>query len=52
MGEQGVALLVDSIEGREVAKRIDTGCVVVTRENMETPEAQVVLDPPIDQYLK
>jgi ribose transport system substrate-binding protein len=52
MGEQGVALLVDSIEGREVAKRIDTGCVVVTRENMETPEAQVVLDPPIDQDLK
>ena len=40
MGERGVALLVDSIEGRDVAKRVDTGCVVVTRENMETPEAR------------
>ena len=52
MGERGVALLVDSIEGRDVAKRVDTGCVVVTRSNMETPEARVVLDPPIDEYLK
>ena len=52
MGERGVGLLIDSIEGRDVPARVDTGCVVVTLANMESPEAKTVLAPPIDEYLR
>lgn len=52
MGERGVGLLIDAIEGREVPARVDTGCVVVNRGNMDSPEAKTVLAPPIDEYLR
>ncbi|MAB71931.1 MAG: sugar ABC transporter substrate-binding protein [Planctomycetaceae bacterium] len=52
MGERGVGLLIDSIEGRDVPARVDTGCVVVNLANMESPEAKTVLAPPIDEYLR
>jgi hypothetical protein len=35
-----------------VDKRIDTGVVLVTKENMGTPETQELLHPPLDKYLK
>jgi ribose transport system substrate-binding protein len=43
MGELGVKTLVDHLAGRPVEKRIDTGCVVATLENMETPDVKPLL---------
>ena len=34
MGERGVQLLVEILGGATVPKRVDTGCVVITKENM------------------
>ena len=52
MGYLGVKTMVDSILGRPVSKKIDTGVMLVTKENMPTPEVQALLHPPLDQYLK
>lgn len=52
MGELGVKTLVDSINGKKVEKRIDTGVTMITPENMDTPENKELLNPPVDQYLK
>jgi hypothetical protein len=35
-----------------VADRIDTGVMLVTKENMASPEVNELLHPPLDQYLK
>jgi hypothetical protein len=35
-----------------VEKKIDTGVMLVTKDNLETPEVQNLLHPPLDQYLK
>lgn len=52
MGYLGVATLVKHLRGEKVDKRIDTGVVVVTKENMDTPEMKELLYPPLDKYLK
>lgn len=52
MGEDGVRRMVDHLEGRSVAKRIDTGVVMVTRENMDEPEVRALLFPELDRWLK
>ena len=52
MGYLGVLTLVKHLQGEKVEKRIDTGVVVATPENMEQPEIKELLHPPIDQYLK
>ena len=41
----------DHLRGRPVEKRVDTGVMVVTPENMETPEARDLINPPVDRYL-
>ncbi|MGZ4964496.1 MAG: ABC transporter substrate-binding protein [Limisphaerales bacterium] len=51
MAYQGVMALVDTLEGKTVPKRIDTGVVLVTRENMDQPEMQELLHPPLKKYL-
>ena len=51
MGEQGVALLVKTLNGEEVPKRLDTGCVVITAANMDDPANKDLLDPPLAKYL-
>jgi ribose transport system substrate-binding protein len=43
--------MVDHLQGREVPRRIDTGVVVVTPENLDSPEVQELLEPPLDTYL-
>lgn len=43
MGELAVRTLVDHIEGREVERRIDTGCVVATQANMDQPDVARLL---------
>ena len=38
MGYEAVKSLVESAGGKKVEKRIDTGCVLLSKENMEKPE--------------
>jgi ribose transport system substrate-binding protein len=52
MGYLGVRTMVDSLLGKPVEKKIDTGVMLVTKENIGTPEAKTFLYPPLDQYLK
>ena len=43
MGEKGVETVVNVIDRAKVDKNQDTGVVLVTKENIDTPEAQNVL---------
>ena len=52
MGYLGVRTMVDNLLGRPVSKQIDTGVMLVTKDNMQSPEVQTLLHPPLDQYLK
>jgi len=52
MGYLGVRTMVDNLLGKPVEKKIDTGVMLVTKENLETPEVKTLLHPPLDQYLK
>ncbi|HEY0456273.1 MAG TPA: substrate-binding domain-containing protein [Verrucomicrobiae bacterium] len=52
MGYKGVMTLYDHLQGQKVEKRIDTGVVLVTPENMEKPEIKELLYPPLEKYLK
>ncbi len=53
MGELAVKTLVRRLRDPRapIEKRIDTGAVVATPENMETPDVKLLLSPPIAQYL-
>jgi ribose transport system substrate-binding protein len=46
-----VETLVDHLQGRPVPKLIDTGVSVVTPENLDAPEMQALIKPPLEQYL-
>jgi len=52
MGYLGVRTMVEHLQGKPVEKRIDTGVTMVTPENMNAPEIQALLHPPLDQYLR
>ena len=52
MGYLGVRTMVESLTGKSVAKRIDTGVTMITPDNLEAKETQALLHPPLDQYLK
>jgi len=45
MGELGVRAAVDFIRGKTIEPRIDTGVMLVTPENMNTPEARDLIAP-------
>ena len=47
IGELGVKTMVDNLLGKAVEKRIDTGVMMITPENMNSPEAQKLLNPPV-----
>jgi ribose transport system substrate-binding protein len=51
MGYLAVKTMVDHLLGRPVEKRVDTGVWLVTPDNLDSPEAQQLLHPPLDQYL-
>jgi ribose transport system substrate-binding protein len=51
MAELGVRSVVDHLLGKTVPRRIDTGVVVVTPANLDTPEVRELLSPPLDKYL-
>lgn len=48
MGTLGVETMVDHLLGKKIAPRIDTGVTLITSANLDTPEAQKLLHPPID----
>ena len=52
MGYLGVRTMVESLQGKSIEKRIDTGVNMITLDNLDTPESQALLHPPLDQYLK
>src|SRR6266436_2108801 len=52
MGYLGVMTAVKHLRGEKVEKRIDTGVVLITPQNMEQPEMQKLLHPPLEEYLK
>jgi len=52
MGYLGVKTMVDSLQGKPVQPKIDTGVMLVTKDNLSAPEVQTLLHPPLDQYLK
>jgi len=52
MGYLGVRTMVEALQGKSLEKRIDTGVTMVTLDNLNRPEIQTLLHPPLDQYLK
>ena len=52
MGELGVRAMVEALGGKAVEKRIDTGCTLVTKATMDTPEAKEVLAPDLSRWIK
>jgi ribose transport system substrate-binding protein len=52
MGYLGVRTMVESLQGKPVEKRIDTGVTMITPDNLDGAEMQALLHPPLDQYLK
>jgi ribose transport system substrate-binding protein len=51
MAYLGVKTLVEALRGQSVPRRIDTGVTLVTPDNMDTPEVQALLHPPVEKYL-
>jgi ribose transport system substrate-binding protein len=52
IGSDAVKALVAHLQGKPVEKRIDTGVVVVTKENLADPANAELLRPPLEKYLK
>lgn len=52
MGYLGVRTMVEHLRGKPVEKRIDTGVTLVTADNLNSPEVQTLLHPPVNEYLK
>jgi len=52
MGYLGVKTMAAVLRGQPVEKEIDTGCVLVTAENIGEPAIADLINPPLDKYLK
>jgi ribose transport system substrate-binding protein len=52
MGYLGVKTLVSHLKGDKVERRIDTGVRVISKDDMDTPEAKELLKPDLDRWLK
>jgi ribose transport system substrate-binding protein len=51
MGELAVHAAFEKLAGRSVARRIDTGVQLVTRDNMQEPATQALLSPDLSAWL-
>ncbi len=51
MGYEGVITIMKKLGGEDVEKRIDTGVVMVTKENMAEPAVHALLHPPFAEFL-
>ena len=52
MGYLGVKTMVQHLQGEPVESRVDTGVALVTPENLDDPQIQQLIRPPLDTYLK
>lgn len=52
MGELGVRAIVDHLDGRPTQKRIDTGAVMVTPENVDEPAKVLLHSPDLSEWLE
>lgn len=52
MGYLGVKTMVTHLLGQAVEKRVDTGVLMITPDNIDASETQELLHPPLDKYLK
>lgn len=52
MGYQSVMTMAKHLRGEAVEPRIDTGVVLVTKENMADPAVSELLRPPLETHLK
>ncbi len=52
IGYLGVKTMVRHIRGEKVPERIDTGSILVTRENLEQAEIRELLNPDLSRWLK
>jgi ribose transport system substrate-binding protein len=51
MGELGVRTMVDHLQGKPVERKVDTGVQLISAENLDAPESQQLLRPPLEKYL-
>jgi ribose transport system substrate-binding protein len=51
MGYLAVKTMAQHLQGQSVPPVVDTGVHVVTPENMDTPDMQRLLKPPVEEYL-
>ena len=51
MGYLGVQTIVEHLRGGQVEPKIDTGAVLVTKENMDQPEMQLLHTPDLSEFL-
>lgn len=51
MGYLGVKTMVDYLQHKPVARRIDTGVVLVTLANIDSAAVRDLVSPPVDKYL-
>lgn len=51
MGYLGTKLLVDHVRGDTVASQVNTGVYWVNQENVDDPQIQRVINPPLDKWL-
>lgn len=52
MGYDCVMTMVDHLQGKKVPAKIDTGVFLITADNVNAPEMQKLIKPPLDEYLK
>jgi len=52
MGYDSVKTAVDAIDKKTVPASIDTGAVLITADNINTPDVQTLINPPIDKYVE
>ncbi|MBP9946453.1 MAG: substrate-binding domain-containing protein, partial [Vicinamibacteria bacterium] len=52
MGEMGVRTMVDHLQGKPVEKKVDTGVQLISPSNLDAPESQLLLHPPLAKYLE
>lgn len=52
IGYLGVKTIVRHLRGEQIPGRIDTGSILVTRENLNQPEIRELLNPDLSKWLK
>lgn len=51
MGYLGVKTMVAALQGKSVEKDIDTGCELITGDNIDEPAMADLIKPPLEKYL-